>query len=137
MSQGWRDFYEYENSGTGDAWVERMMFGVAANGLYVFCIYRPPDDEDDTPYTEWDSDEPVAPQQVLEQIVDAIRSRGLRTDYAIEAAIILLDHLPTDDADVICRSIAIALGSDQELRMATKKLSSGIRRQIQHIMRKR
>ena len=106
-------------------------------GLYLFCIIRPPADEDDTAYTEWDSDEPVAPQQVLEQIVDAIRSRGLRTEYAIEAAIILLDHLPTDDADVICRSIAIALGSVQELRMATKKLSSGIRRHIQHIMRKR
>jgi hypothetical protein len=37
-------------------------------------MIRPPADEDDTAYTEWDSDEPVMPHQVLEQIVDAIQS---------------------------------------------------------------
>jgi hypothetical protein len=136
VSQDWREFYEYENSGTGDAWVERMMFGVAANGLYEFCIVSPPVDEDDTAYTEWESDEPAAPQQVLEQIMDAIRSRGLRTEYAIEAAVKLLDHLPTNDANVVCRSISTALASDHELRLTTKALPSGIRRQIQRIMRK-
>jgi hypothetical protein len=129
MTQDWTVFYEFENSGAVDVWLERMRFEADANGLYAFSIVRPPDDEEDTAYTEWDSDEPVPPQQVLEQIVDAIKSRGLSSEYAIEAAIKLLDHLPTDHADVVCRSIAAALSSDQKLRMPAKKLPSGIRRQ--------
>jgi hypothetical protein len=138
MTQDWTVFYKFENSGAVDVWLERMMFEADANGLYAFSIVRPPDDEDDTAYTEWDSDEPVPPQQVLEQIVDAIKSRGLSSEYAIGAAINLLDHLPTDRADIVYRSITAALSSDQKLRMAAKKLPSGIRRrQIRRITGKR
>jgi hypothetical protein len=80
-------------------------------------------DENDQPYwIEWSSEEAVPASGILQQLFDGISGRGLRADFALEAALELLPFLPKDDADVVRKSMAASIQSDDNLRRGIASL---------------
>jgi hypothetical protein len=91
-------FYEFENAGAIDVWTELFEFARTNDGKYEFCILSPPVDEDGEPYRiEWESAEAVPASGILQKLFNGIRDRGLRAEFALEAALELLPLLPKDD----------------------------------------
>lgn len=113
----WETFYEFENAGATDVWTELFQFTRTENGNYEFQIWNPPVNEDEQPYwIEWASGEAVPASGILHQLFDGISHRELRPEFALEAALELLPFLPKDDADLVRKSMAASIQSDDNLR---------------------
>lgn len=113
----WETFYEFENAGATDVWTELFQFARTEEGNYEFQIWNPPVDEDDQPHwIEWSSVEAVPASGILQQLFDGISDRGLRAEFALEAALELLPFLPKDDADLVRESMAASIQSNDNLR---------------------
>ena len=99
LRDNWINFFEFENGGGGgSAWPEVLQATRHSNGTYDFQIWNPPASEDDEPnYIEWSSDEPVFAAEILEQLTEGLRDRGIRKVFVLEAAAALLPHLPKVD----------------------------------------
>ena len=103
-------FYKFENAGATDVWTELFQFARTDDENYEFRIWNPPVDEDDNPYwIEWESAEVVPPSGILQELFDGISDRGLRAEFALEAALELLPFLPKKDADLVRKSMAISI----------------------------
>jgi hypothetical protein len=109
-------FYEFENAGAIDVWTELFEFTRTDDGKYEFCVLRPPVDEDEGPYIEWESDEAVPASAILQQLFEGISDRGLRPEFALEAGLGLLPFLPADHAHLLRKSMANSIQSDDNLR---------------------
>ena len=132
----WQTFYEFENAGAIDIWTELFQFARTDDGKYEFHVWNPPACEDDEPYwIEWESDEAVPASGILAQLFEGISDRGLRAEFALEAALELLPVLPKDDADLVGKSMAASIQSDDNLRKGIASLPRKAKAALRAIMK--
>jgi len=134
IRDGWINFFEFESSGGGggSAWREVLQATQHSSGSYDFQIWNPPTSEDDEPYyIEWSSDKPVFAAEILDQLTQGLRDRGIRKVFVLEAAAALLPHLPKVDQNLLKDSMRKLLAVDQALEEDTHWLPKRVRKLIE------
>ena len=90
----------------GDVWREVLQATRHSSGAYGFRVWNPPILDDDEPnYIEWSSDHPVFAAEILDQLTEGLRDRGIIEGVAPEAAEALLPHLSKVDQRLLTDSI--------------------------------
>jgi hypothetical protein len=114
----WQTFYKIDVAdATDDFWTELFQVGRTEDGNYEFSIWKLLCLEDDEPcWIEWESAEAVPASSILQELFEGSSDRGLPAEVTLEAALELLPFLPKDDADLVGKSIAASIQSDDNLR---------------------
>lgn len=107
-----------------------------ADGRYKFSVWNPPVNDDEEPnWIEWESAEAVAPPCIFAELLEGISERGLRAEFALEAALALLPFLSLQDAALVQRSMATLIRSDERLRNGIATLPLKAQAALRPLMR--